>query len=165
MIQCDWEQMKTEYATTNASHRSLSKKYDIPKSSIEYHSVCDDWVEARREFRSGVAEKAADRLQDEAADRIVRLMSGTERVLTAAEAALQDDQQFHRYLVQVSGDGEKRTEEQTFRKVDTKALRELTAVLKDLTELTRDLYGIPAQAQEKQVVEVVFSGGEETWNE
>ena len=75
-----------------------------------------------------------------------------------------------------------------FRKLDTKAIKDMTAVLKDLTALMRDLYNIPTQAQaeaqriaaerlelEKRKVdaadndsdgiEITFNAGEEEWNE
>ncbi|MBP3655021.1 MAG: hypothetical protein J6J04_06365 [Oscillospiraceae bacterium] len=161
----DWEAVKAEYITTRQTMRELAEKYGIEESGIRRRSSAEGWVQARKDYRSSIVEKTTARLGDEAAERMVRLMDSTERVLAAAEQALTDTQQFNRHLVQVSSEGEKYTEEQTFKKVDTKAMKEMTTVLKDLTALTRDLYGLPDKPQEKQVIEVVFNAGDEEWNE
>lgn len=50
---------------------------------------------------------------------------------------------------------------------DTKALKELTAVLKELTELTARLYATAddAPGESTESVQVVFRAGPAAWNE
>jgi hypothetical protein len=55
-----------------------------------------------------------------------------------------DDQQFQRHTVQVrNAEGAQDVQERTFKKYDTKALREFARALKDLVNIIRDVYGLP----------------------
>ena len=61
--------------------------------------------------------------------------------------------------MKTKADGAEELEERIFRKLDTKSLKEVTAVLKDLKAMVQE-----AGSQNAQV-RVVFEAGEEDWNE
>jgi len=184
----DWESIKSEYVTTNISQKKLAEKYGVSKNAVQYRCAVERWADRRRQHRDRIMEKTSERLSDAAAERMAQLMGGTDKMLTATLEALDDPEQFYRYLVKEKADGETYTKEETFRKADTKAMKDFTVLLEKLTGLTRDLYGLPTREQElrrelaeerlalekkklesdfgeQQRIEVVFAAGEEEWNE
>ena len=184
----DWESIKSEYVTTNVSQKKLAEKYAVNVGTLRYRCAVERWGDLRRQHRDRIMEKTSERLSDEAAERMVQLMGGTDKMLTATLQALDDPDQFYRYLVKEKADGETYTKEEVFQKADTKAMKDMTVMLEKLTGLTRDLYGLPTREQElrrelaeeklalekqklengygeQQRIEVVFAAGEEEWNE
>ena len=82
-----------------------------------------------------------------------------EKMLKLLQQDFEDQQQFHRYLVKTKAGADGDLEERIFQKLDTKSLKEVTAVLKDLKAMVQEASGGDAQ------VRVVFEAGEESWNE
>ena len=183
----DWESIKSEYVTTNISQKELAEKYGVSRSTLKYRCAVERWAQPRREHRDRIMEKTSQRLSDAAAERMVQLMGGTDRMLEATLQALDDPEQFYRYPVKEKVDGEVIVREEILRKADTKAMKDVTLLLEKLTGLTRDLYGLPTREQElrrelaeerlalerqkldngfgeQQRIEVVFAAGEEEWN-
>lgn len=166
----DWDAMKTEYVTTKTTYSRLAEKYGVSISQIKIVAAREGWTKERKKFASDVQQKAYKKACSHEADRLARLIAATTGAIDVAMRAINDGEQFNRYLVERrekyavpvadedAEDGElppdgklvterQWTEERTYQKVDTKALKDLTGVLKDLTGLVRDLYGIPTQAQ------------------
>lgn len=143
----DWKKIKTEYITTDISQRKLAAKYNIPLSNITRRCKAEKWVEQREQYKSTVTAKAVEKTANKNANRLARLMATTTKAIDVAARAFDDEQQFNRYLVETGPKDYRETVEQTFAKVDTKALRDLTTVLKDLTGLMREFYNIPTPAQ------------------
>lgn len=207
MADADWKAIKTEYITTDISQRQLAEKHNIPLTAINRRSKKEGWVEARQHHKDKVITKTTDKIANNEAKRLSKLMETTGKAIDVAVKAFADGDQFNRYLVerrekyalpdiQEDDEGNQQqaisekswTEEQHFKKIDTRALKDLTAVLKDLTGLMRDFYNIPTPAQaeaqriaaerlamEKRKVEaadndtseisVTFNAGPEEWNE
>lgn len=207
MADADWKAIKTEYITTDISQRQLADKYSVPLSSINRRSKKEGWVEDRQHHKHKVLTKTADKIANKEANRLAELMETTGKAIGVVVKAFADGEQFNRYLVerrekyalpdiQEDDDGNPQqaisekswTEEQQFSKVDTRALKDLTAVLKDLTGLVRDFYNIPTPAQaeaqriaaerlamekkkidaadnETKDISVTFAAGPEEWNE
>lgn len=159
--QVDWSPIKTEYITTKCSYRQLSEKYGVSIGMISKVSVRERWSEQREQFAHRCVKKAEKKAETKEVNRLARLISATTKAIDVAMEAFDDEHQFNRYLVEkrekyavgdVDDDGTVITErqwvdEETFAKVDTKALKDLTGVLKDLTSLMRDFYNIPTPAQ------------------
>lgn len=183
----DWETIQSEYVTTNVSQKELAEKHGVSVGTLRYRCAVERWGDQRRQHRDRIMEKTSERLSDAAAERMVQLMGGTDKMLTATLEALDDPDQFYRYLVKEKADGETYTKEEVFKKADTKAMKDMTVMLEKLTGLTRDLYGLPTREQElrrelaeekldlekkklesgygeQQRIEVVFEAGEEEWN-
>lgn len=161
----DWKAIKTEYITTETSQKKLADKYGVSARHLSRMSVEEGWVEQRRQFVEKTVAKSVSKACERDSDRLAKLMDTTGKAVDVVTKAFEDANQFNRYIVErkeryaepqleESGDGDvtaiqerQWAEEQMFRKVDTKALRDLTAVLKDLTALMRDFYNIPTPAQ------------------
>lgn len=147
MTDVNWETVKTEYITTDTSQRKLAAKYDIPLSNITRRSKAEKWVEQRQQYKDTVTAKTLVKTANKDANRLARLMDTTAKAVDVAARAFEDEEQFNRYLVETGPKSNRKTVERTFSKVDTKALKDLTAVLKDLTGLMREFYNIPTPAQ------------------
>lgn len=162
MAKVNWEEIKTEYITTDISQRKLAAKYVIGPAAVATKSKTEGWVEARAQYKTKTIAKTLEKSSTREANRLAKLMDTTGRAIDVAVKALADEQQFNRYLVNrkeayaspiIEDDGETAisekawTEEFISQKIDTKALKELTAALKDLTGLMRDFYNIPTPAQ------------------
>ena len=206
MAEPDWLQMKLEYATTDLSLRALAEKYGVSRTTIGHRSKTEGWVEARRQHRIKLESKFSEKIANKEANKLAKLIATTDKAIDVVAKAFEDEQQFNRYLVETTEeynapeiveeeDGDRHfismrkwTHEEQFAKVDTKALRDLTAVLKDLTGLVRNLHGIPTQAEAESQriaaerldmdrkkaavednsnkrIEIVFEAGEDAWNE
>ena len=120
----------------------------------------------REQYKNEVITKTLGKTSTKEAHRLHKLMNTTAKAIDTVVRAFADDNQFNRYIVEkkekyaspkvlVDENGEviqaiseqQWAEEKVFNKVDTKALKDMTAVLKDLTALMRDFYNIPTPAQ------------------
>ena len=167
MGKVDWKTIKSEYITTETSYRKLAQKYGVHFKAVSQKGKSEGWVELRKAYKVKTITKAIEKSAERDSDRLAALMDTTTKAIGVAVKAFEDEQQFNRYLVErrekyafptradevedideVSLLSERQwTEEKIFSKVDTKALKDLTAVLKDLTGLMRDFYNIPTPAQ------------------
>ena len=87
------------------------------------------------------------------------IAQAAQKLLAVLGEALEDDKQFFRYLVKTKAGAEGDLEERVFRKLDTKQLKEVVGVLKDLKALAQEEGG------EENTLRVIFEAGEEEWNE
>jgi hypothetical protein len=166
-----WEDIKSEYITTDTSQRKLAKKYNVPMSNLKRRSKAENWVELREQYKSKVVAKTIEKTACRESSRLSKLMDTTSKAIDLVAKTFEDAQQFNRHIVERkekyafpsyqgeegTEDGEVNTkdllaekswsEEVVFSKVDTKALKDITTVLKDLTSLMRDFYNIPTPAQ------------------
>lgn len=146
----DWNKIKQEYVTGHIGQRKLAEKYNVSEPVLARRCRKEEWVKAREEYRRRCYEKGLRKKENREADRLARMMDATSRAMDVAVEAFADENQFRRYIVseaQVPGTYE--TVEKIFDKIDTKALKELVGVLKDLTALARDFYNIPTPAEEE----------------
>lgn len=167
MADINWEEIKSEYITTDTSQRKLAKKYSVSMNALTRRCKNEEWVKQREQYKRKVVAKTVEKSANREANRLTRLMDTTSKAIDVAVKAFGDPDQFNRYIVEkrekyafptpAGDDGEadepaliserQWSEEQVFAKIDSKALKDLTGVLKDLTALMRDLYNIPTQAQ------------------
>lgn len=143
----DWTPIKLEYVTTRCTYRQLSKKYGVSTGLISKVANREGWIEARERHSSKCMRKAQQKAEAAEVNRLSKLIATTTKAIDVAARALDDKDQFNRWVVTEMADGVTSTSEQIFAKVDTKALRDLTVVLKDLTGLMRDFYNLPTPAQ------------------
>ena len=156
----DWNAIRTEYVTTKIGLRELAKKYGVGTTALGLHCREEGWVAQRAAHRDTVVKKAVRKSEAKEVNRLARLMTATTKALDVAMEAFEDSDQFNRYIVQrrekymggrdaAQGDVIERewSEEQTFNKIDTRALKDLTGILKDLDSLLRNYYNIPTPAQ------------------
>lgn len=152
------EKVKAEYIKSGLSLRKLAEKYKIPLSTLSRRCKKENWVAEREHFKRKTLTKFEEKEAGREADRMVRLQTAAEKMLAQVEEALEDEKQFRRHLVQsteqyTEPQGPKglilksTTKERLFGKRDTKAMRELTATLKELTGVMRDFYDVPTPGE------------------
>lgn len=144
----DWTAVKTEYITTDTSYRKLAEKYGVSAAQICNRSKAEGWIAERERYLTAVYTKSVQKSATIESNRLARVMTATTKIIDIAMAALEDDEQFKRYIVSDdTGDGCSQTYEAIFNKTDTKSLKDMINIIKECTGLMRDFYDIPTPAQ------------------
>ena len=144
-----------EYISGSLSIRELAKRKRISYSTMSKKASEGGWSAKRKKFRQEVESEALAQAHQRGVERLDQLMKGAEQLLDAAMGALNDELQFQRYVTsEGSGEGVSETVEKTFEKRDTRAMKDMAAVIRELSGLLRDTYGIytPAQEMNQQLV-------------
>lgn len=133
----DWTKIKTDYITTKKSMRELAQEYGVSLSTLGKRASREGWAKRREHHENKVAAKVEEKRAGRKADKILKLQLAADRLEAHINRVLEDEEQFHRHLVSFG------TKEIQHKKADTKAIRDMVAAVKDLTEVMRDVYGIP----------------------
>ena len=144
----DWNEIRVRYIAGNMSLKQLAEQSGVSYSRITKHASAEKWAAQRKAFGKKAADKAIQRAGARAQANLEKAILVTEGLLDVSVKALEDRDQFRRHLVVRKVNGAEETTEEVFRKVDTKALKELTDAVEKLSLLLRDLLGEP-DADEK----------------
>lgn len=79
----DWEQIKTEYITGEATQKELAQKYNIYPQQICAVSSREGWVQQRKDYKQAVENKTLEELAEIEAERNTRAIDDI--MSTAAE--------------------------------------------------------------------------------
>lgn len=139
----DWKRIKTEYITTDTSYRKLAAKYDVPMSTLTRIAIKEKWVEARERYKNKVVTKTVEKMAAKEANKLAKLRTMTDSMVNVVEGIFNDPEQFQRHLVQTRDGQIWDVEERVFKKIDTKAIKDITAALKDLSTILRNVYDLP----------------------
>lgn len=110
----DWNKIKTEYITTNCSYRSLAEKYGISRVQIGNVGKKEGWVELRSQFLAETLTKTIEAVGDQEVDRAKKIQDVADKLLKKIETVVD--------AAEPSG-------------MNAKAIRALTAAVKDLKEI------------------------------
>ena len=154
----DWQAIKTEYITTDTSYRKLAEKYGVSRVQIGNVGKEENWVELRRQHLDRTVTKTVAAVESAQVNRAKKMQTVADKLLNKIEAMVD------------SG-----------KPLDTKAIRALTAAVKDLKEIQSVKSELDEQEQRARIanlqklaqkedtqadsIEVVFLAGEEAWNE
>lgn len=109
----DWQAAKIEYTTDpTASYRKLAQKYGVSYQAICHRSKEEGWIALREQHLNDTTSKTLDKISQQKANRAAKMQTVADKLLLKIEAMV---------------DGEK--------PLDTKAIRALTAAVKDLKEI------------------------------
>lgn len=127
-----YDKARADYISGDLSLRAIAKKYKISLRAISNASVAQHWVKQRQEFRAGTLstalKKAAEKQGEQYADELCVLSS----VIGILKDAVEDPSQFYRYIASESkGDGSSETTIKILDKLDTKAIRDVVASVRD----------------------------------
>lgn len=139
----DWCGVKTAYVTGNKSYAALALEMNVSKGAIALRAKREKWGDARQAFRNEVVDKVVSARAKSEAKGLVSLLDAAEHMAGALSGALQDEKQLLNSFNQ-EGDGDEKAE-----KLDTRAIRNLTGALKDMSQVLRNLYRLPTQAEEE----------------
>lgn len=185
----DWQQIKTEYITTDTSYRKLAQKYGVGYQAICKRSKDEGWIALRDQHTNKTVTKALEIIRDKQATQVAELVTqAAESLLGQAVKAIgQLDRPVTVHKHTIEQDGEKTTTEWEELStapgaVNVVAVRHLATALKDIsqvlglrTELDRQeqearIANLRKQAEKDDtndtgVIEVMFAAGPEEWNE
>lgn len=148
----DWGPIRTAYVTSIKSYKQIAEEFGITHAAILKKGREDGWVEQRRSFREKAAEKAIKGEINTEAKRLSKIIHAANKMADVIDGIFTDPEQFHRHIVtdtEIDEDGGKTilTVERVFDKVDTRAVKDLTGALKDMTLVLRNLFNLPTQAE------------------
>ena len=151
-MEYNWDALKTLYVTTQLSLNDIAKREGIKLHTIQQRSRKDGWVAARMAFRTQAVAQAVDLAVDNEANRLAKIINAANSMASVIEAVYKDPEQFQRHVVvdtMIDEEGGKGilTVEKQFRAVNTKAVRDMTAAIKDMTLVLRNLHNLPTQAE------------------
>ena len=146
-------QARTDFVTGRCSVRELAGRSGLPYGVLLKRAREENWRAKRKEYGERVSALAAEKCAEREADAIAALTDTADRVAAVFRELLADEKQFCRYIVQEKEGAQTVNRERVFRKRDVKSLREVTAALKDLTAVMRDLHEAP-NLQERQTMEL-----------
>jgi quinol monooxygenase YgiN len=150
-LKTNWAKVKAEYVTTNISYRKLAKKYGLTYTTVANYARYDNWVEARRAYKIETTSKIIDKCMTKEvrneADKLQRMRDSADKLSKIIESSLNDEEQFNRHIIQTKKkDGqieEWDSEERIYKKLDTRAIKDMTSAMKDLTSMLRNVYDLP----------------------
>lgn len=146
----DYTQAELEYITSKCSYAFLSEKYEIPLTSLTKYARDNEWVLKRKKHCENIVAKTADKIVTKKSDKMAALITAADKTAQIIENALEDENQLFRYIVtENTGYFDQKTSEYTFKKMDTRALRDIVSSLKDLTTVIRNLNEIPTNAEKE----------------
>lgn len=143
----EWEEIKTEYVTTDISYRKLAQKYGMAYGRLQTRGFNEKWQEEREAYKETLFKKSVDLICDEQAHRIARAIRIGDKMLEKVEQSLDEiDMMLCKHTETVKGfeerDGhgvEVTRSTETFDKkqvaIDRAGLKQLSAVLRDLREI------------------------------
>lgn len=155
----DWKKIKTEYITTDTSYRKLAQKYGVNVTTIAKTASAEGWVDRRKQYATKTQAKTLEKISQQEANRAAKIGTVADKLLRQIEAMVDREEP-----------------------LDEKAIRTLTAAVKDLKEIQGVRSALDRQEQEARianlrkhaekddddiadVIEVVFAAGPEEWNE
>ncbi|MCQ2538274.1 MAG: hypothetical protein MJ124_07735 [Lachnospiraceae bacterium] len=152
-----WTGIRVEYVMdTKATYRSLAKKYHVSLSTLGSRASREDWPGQREQYLNTVATKTSDICAEQAAmdlaEKLIPLQQAADLLSNQIRAVLEDVDQFYRYIVTEGvGPGETKTECRIMGKADTRAIKNLTAAVKELAIAIRCLYDIPTWREREEI--------------
>lgn len=154
----DWTAIKAEYITGTISYRKLAENWGVSFRTLSDRALREKWKESRDAHRNSVVEKTvqkvASRKASTTANKLCNLQEAADNMGRVIAEIFSDAEQFHRHIVTEGiGMGATKVEERQYKKIDTKAIKDLTGAIKDLAQVMRNIYDLPT-AQEQAAMDI-----------
>ena len=144
-----WAEMETAYITSQnnkVSYKYLSNQYAIPITAVKRYANRNHWVEKRKKYREALIEKTSAYEREKDVNKLSKLMISADMLSEAIEKVFQDSKQFYRHVIRGAGGVQ---EEVILQKVDSRAIRDMTSCLRDLSTVVRNLYDLPTLKEQQ----------------
>lgn len=110
----DWQEIKTEYITTNTSYRKLAQKYGVDSAVIGRRAKNEEWVKLRQQHIDKTQTKTLNAISNNQANRAARLQTVADKLLNKVESLLEQSDPLE---------------------MDTQSMKHISGVLKDIKEI------------------------------
>ena len=124
----DWQAIKTEYITTDTSYRKLAQKYGVSTTQICNVGRDEKWVEQREQYLNKTTAKTIEKISQQEANRAAKIHSVADKLLLKIEAMVDRPEP-----------------------LNEKAIRSLTAAVKDLKEIQSVKSALDEQEQRARI--------------
>ena len=124
----DWQAIKTEYITTDTSYRKLAQKYGVNVTNIAKKASAESWVKQRKQYASETQSKTIEKISKQEVNRAARIHTVADKLLNKIEAMVDRPEL-----------------------LNEKAIRSLTAAVKDLKEIQSIKSELDKQEQEARI--------------
>ena len=84
----DWKKLKAEYIAGGTSYRKLAEKYNANLSVLKRIAKEENWVGLREQCKAKAATKIVEIESDKQAERMKRLLTVSDKLLSAVEDAV-----------------------------------------------------------------------------
>ena len=155
----DWKKIREEYITdSKVTYRDLSAKYHVSTATVTKRAKSEGWAEKRKQIENKTIEKAVEKISTNQAADLAKFSAMTDALASKLAEAIE-----------------------AANPKDTQGLRRLAASLHDLADLKGYQTDLDRREQEARIrnltrqadkddnaigkIEVVFTAGEEGWNE
>lgn len=132
----DWDKIRKEYIASDITVPALAKKHDVSYSTVAHHATREKWCDQRTELRQKLArktiEKATNQLAEDNSKQLVSIQKTATALAGNLERALTKEYVQNFYKEDSNG----------HKHLDVGAVRQVTASIKDLAAVLRDVYEI-----------------------
>ena len=143
----DWGAIKAAYVSSTKSYRTIAAEHNLSFVAVSKRGKADGWPALRKAFQEEAACRAIAGEVDNEAKRLGKIIEAANSMSDVIHGVFKDTEQFHRHIVTNTHGDETITSEKIFEKVDSRAIKDLTGALKDMTLVLRNLYNLPTQAE------------------
>ena len=126
----DWQQIKTEYITTDTSYRKLAQKYGVSYQAICHRSKTEGWIALREQHMNKTISKTVEKISEKKANMAAKVHTVADKLLDKIDASVD---------LMVPG------------VMNTKSLRALTAAVKDLKDILMIRSELDEREQEARI--------------
>ena len=134
--QINWIAVKSYYITRNASMQKTAEHFGISLSNLKRHAKEENWVAAKKEKQEEIGLKTLQRDTEKQVELRARIDIATEKMLEHIEKTICDEDQFRRHIITVSQDFTSTQYEEKFDKRDTKNMKDVVSMLKELKNMS-----------------------------
>lgn len=149
----NWKKVKSEYISTDIGYRELAKKHGISFSNLSQRATKEKWVGAKKEYREKTVTKTLSKISNRESTKLASLRSASDKMARVIDKMLDDVDQFSRHIVQTKDGDLWDAEERIFAKLDSKAIKDISASIKELAIVQRNLYGL-ITVQEQATIDI-----------
>lgn len=133
-VTVDWQKIKTEYVTGNASYRELAQKYGVHYTSIAKKAKKENWHQLRQQQANTTQTKMIQAVEARKVDRAARFLTVADKLLDKIEAIVETAE---------------------LADMPAKSVRALTAAVKDLKEIQMIRSDADIREQEARIAKLI----------
>ena len=153
----DWDRIEHEYVTGKGTMEALARKYGIKLSSFYRRAEVRKFAEKREKYTNSVREKALTRAREREIRTLTNLGSALDKAAKKLNNYIADEDTLHgRVAVTLDGVQEYRT-----KKLDTKAVRDLTAAMKEVAAALKLITPDETRTEETQAGVIILAQRED----
>ena len=153
----DWDRIEHEYVTGKGTMEALARKYGIKLSSFYRRAEVRKFAEKREKYTNQVREKALTRAREREIRTLTNLGSALDKAAKKLNTYIGDEDTLHG-RVAVTQDG---VQEYRTKKLDTKAVRDLTAAMKEVAAALKLITPDEQKTEETQAGVIILAQRED----